>query len=107
MMMKDGSGSPVTAGMSRVHFLTEKRQLKTMEIIEQLSHSEKFEGHSNCNIVRMCLAEVGLDPSRMMCQDDGGCSVGFGIGEEGMTLAEINRFCDKAMQIASMIRSDV
>ena len=62
-----------------------------------------------CRCIAAALAEVGLDPERVMCSEhvsgDGVipsqtiCSVGLGTGTEGLPLAEVVRIVDKAMEV--------
>lgn len=61
--------------------------------------------HARCRCIAAALAEVGLDPARMMCNNDPNndttCCVGFGTGTEGRPLAEVEALCDKAIEICA------
>lgn len=55
-----------------------------------------------CRCVAAALAEVGMSASRVMCsigRDAGVCAVGYGQGTEGLPLDEVERLCDKAIDI--------
>lgn len=56
--------------------------------------------HTRCDRIRMLLADVGLDPERMMCSENHVCVLGFGVGAEGFTLAKVERLCDRAIELA-------
>ena len=62
--------------------------------------------HARCDRIRMCLAEGGLDPARMFCNDDGYCSVQSGIGDEGMTYEQVDAITDKAIALAAVPSTD-
>lgn len=66
---------------------------------------------AGCRCISAALAEVGLDPDRVMCSEhvDGDgvipsqkiCSVGLGIGTEGLPLGTVERLVDKAMEVCA------
>ena len=58
--------------------------------------------HARCDRIRMLLADVRLDPGRMMCSEDGICVLGFGVGTEGFSLAKIERLCNRAIELAGV-----
>lgn len=60
-----------------------------------------MKSHEVCGRIRMCLSEVGLDPERMMCLDDGTCVVGCGTGTEGLPNEQIEALCERAIQLAN------
>lgn len=62
--------------------------------------------HVRCERIRMLLSESGLDPDRMMCSDNGLCVVGVGTGDEGMPIADVERLCDKAIELSGIRRPD-
>jgi len=65
----------------------------------------------SCRCVAAALAEVGLDPERVMCGEvvHGDavigtrliCSVGLGYGTEGLPLDEVERIADKAIEVCA------
>ena len=58
---------------------------------------------TGCRCVAAALAEVGMDPERVMCglTDGTVCAVGYGTGNEGLSLAEVERLCDKATAVCA------
>ena len=59
--------------------------------------------HRLCERIRMCLAEGGLDPSRMVCITDGFCAVNCGTGDEGFTYEQVAAITNKAIKIANSV----
>lgn len=57
--------------------------------------------HASCERIRMCLAEVGLDPERMICSETASCVVGAGIGGEGLPIEVIDKLTDRAIALVN------
>ena len=56
-----------------------------------------------CERIRMCLAEAGLDPDRVLCfaSSGAGCVVGCGTGEEGLPVETVEMIVDKALALVT------
>lgn len=54
--------------------------------------------HARCDLIRMCLADVGLDPERMVCGVDV-CALASGAGTEGLPQDEVDDLTDRAIAL--------